>query len=163
MGEYVVTERSAKRGPGQPTKRTPALEALVLEHLRRGRSRAHTERLVKLSHGALRHWEKADSSFSSQVAQAIAEGEDRRLRILEAAAGSEEDPKDPKVIQWLLAKQFPQKYGERARLDAHVRLGLEKLDDRQLEERIARLEASAGRVSAAARRKGAKAVEETEE
>ena len=129
-----------KRGRGQPTKRTPAIEELVLELLALGRSRGHTERLVGVSRGSLRHWENADSSFSSRIAQAIAEGEHRRLRILEAAAGSVEEPKDPKVLQWLLARQFPKKYGERNRVDAHVKIDVERLSDRELDERIARLE-----------------------
>lgn len=129
---------SKRRGRGQPTKRSPEREKIVLDALRRGRTQAHAAALAGCTRGTIRHWCLADSSFSSLVDEAIAQGEDALLRIVEAAAGTESEPKDAKAVQWLLSKRFWKKYGERSRVDAHVKLDVERLSDAELDGVIAR-------------------------
>lgn len=161
MGWYVVTSAAAKRGQGQPTKRTPERVQIILEALREGLSRETAADLAGIAPRTLRHWEEKDSALSAQVALASAEGEAELWRIIRAKAGTKQKPGDADSAKWMLAKRWPEKYSERARLD--VKLETKGMSARELERRIAEHESRRRGVPASARGESASSVEDSED
>ena len=98
----------ARRGPGQPTKRSPEREQAILNSLRVGNTRRASARAAEVSEDTLANWMKADSVFFGAVTKAEADAE---LRFLGQVA--KHAVKSPQAAQWWLERRRPADYRQR--------------------------------------------------
>ncbi len=95
----------ARRGPGQPTKRSPEREQAILNALRVGNTRRASAAAAEVSEDTLANWMTADSAFFGAVEKAEADAE---LRFLGQVA--KHAVKSPTAAQWWLERRRPRDY-----------------------------------------------------
>lgn len=73
-GKKTRTAKAAPRKPGRPSKRTPAVEALILKALGVGLSYEVAADFAGVHRDTLLAWRRSDESFSAAVKEATARG-----------------------------------------------------------------------------------------
>ena len=106
----------ARRGPGQPTKRSPEREQAILNSLRVGNTRRASARAAEVSEDTLANWMKADSVFFGAVEKAESDAEQRFLGNVAKAAQSG----NWQAAAWWLERRKHEDYSRRDKVDMTV-------------------------------------------
>ena len=107
----------------RPSKRTPALEAELLQALRLGNTRTAACQYVGIDIDTLERWERRYAEFRGAVERAQAAAEVRVVGHLMAAV----DDGDVSAIKFWLERRRYAEWGKREQLDVTVRGYAERL------------------------------------
>ncbi len=129
---------------GRPSKRTPEIEAAIIEGLSRGTPLTVVCRELGICDRTVRNWQEEDEAFSAAIACAREAGEDWLANeCLTIVDNTDEDPASRRVRAdtrlKLLAKFNPKRWGDRTVLAGDKENPLHGLSEGQLESRIAEL------------------------
>lgn len=119
---------------GRPTKLTTELSLKICDELRKGLFRRHAASLAGIPEATLSGWYHRGAREKRGVYRAFYESVDRAEAefaqtgndTLKAAAAH-----NPKFIQWLLSRRFPEFYGRR-----------DNVEDKSVEDRAAQAQAT---------------------
>ena len=92
---------------GRATKRTPENARIICECVARGMPYVHACAVAGMSIETLMHWRAEDEAFQRQIAQAVADGVNARLRKIEAASAD-----DWRAASWLLEHCQPEHFAK---------------------------------------------------
>ena len=105
--------------PGRPTKCTPAVQAIIIDALRRGNYAVTAAQLADIDEVTYYNWVKAAgegrepyASFLKSVKKAESDAEDSSLQTVRAGASGNEAV-NWQAHAWYLERKFPAKYGKR--------------------------------------------------
>ncbi len=100
------------RKMGRPTKRTPEVEAKIIEAIRGGNYIETAVRYAGVSLSAFYEWQAEFVDFAEAIKRARAEAETRNVTIIQQAARTQWQ-----AGAWWLERSFPDRFGRRERLE----------------------------------------------
>jgi len=106
------------RGRGRPSKRTPEIEAAIVECIRLGMSIPQTCDACGISHTQFRNWRKHYREFQDLIRRAEAEAVKLHLAVIQSAAAS---GKSWQAAAWFLERKHPEQWGKTETLSIESR------------------------------------------
>ncbi len=100
------------RPTGRPTKRTPEVEARIVEAIRGGNVYETAARYAGINPATFYDWQARFPDFADLVKNARAEAEARNVTLIQQAARTQWQ-----AGAWWLERSFPDRYGRRDRIE----------------------------------------------
>jgi hypothetical protein len=100
------------RKRGRPTKRTPDVEARIVEAVRAGNYIETAAAYAGIGKSTLYEWQAKYPDFADALQRARAEAEVRDVTLIRQAARTQWQ-----AAAWWLERSFPQRYGRRDKLE----------------------------------------------
>jgi hypothetical protein len=104
---------------GRPTVRTPEVARILCDAIALGVPFRHACNVAKISFQTFCDWRRDDLDFKEQVEGALAEGVQRRLRVIEKAMESTDEAIRLRSACWYLEHVFPSDFS-RSRVEVEA-------------------------------------------
>ena len=97
---------------GRPSKRTPEIEAKIIEAVRGGNYIETAANYAGIGKSTLYEWQSRFPDFADAIQKARAEAETRNVTLIQQAARTQWQ-----AAAWYLERSYPSRYGRKDRLD----------------------------------------------